>query len=307
MFEEGPVEDGPYVPDPVPGLSSKSPLYNKQEDSFTPEGIEPIIDDIRSKKQKSPKQNQDKRRSSLQKDPIYNKQLDIPDEPQQLRDNEKNIKLPKKRLSIDTGISKHKKQEEENQEREKNKKDSQNSNSSSTTVEIIEFNSEKNKYNKANNNHNHNNNNNSHSYSHSNNNLNSLSNNPPSPSLDAPKYAITLNNTNMADLTPHCYVQKGHFRFLITGTPNDDNLLLYMNLYRQYNVSTVVRLCEAVYDVTPLTQSNVLVLEMPFADGEVAPQSVIDDWLHIVDNVFKKKKKNVFVFIVTLELDVLHF
>jgi len=290
MFEEGPVEDGPYVPDPVHGLSSKSPIYNKQEDSFTPEGIEPIIDEIRSKKQKSPKQNHnEKRRSSLQKDEIFDKHPDFEEPPQEIRDKEKNTKTPKKRLSIDTGTPKMKKQDEQNQEKEKNKDSQQQpQDSQDSQVEIIEIDLEKNKNNKLNpsNSSNNNNNNNIKSNSHS-----LSSNSPPSPSLDAPKYAITLNNTSVTDLTPHCYVQKGHFRFLITGTPNDDNLLLYMNLYRQYNVSTVVRLCEAVYDVTPLIQSNVLVLEMPFADGEVAPQSVIDDWLHIVDNVFKKKEK----------------
>jgi len=286
MFEEGPVEDGPYVPDPVHGLSSTSALYNKQEDSFTPEGIEPIIDEIRSKKQKSPKDNQDKRRSSLTKDKekeIFTTRSDFEDKPQEIQDKEKLNKTPKKRLSIDTGTPKHKKEDQPKQFEKndnQNNKDSQNSDSDSQ-IEIIEIDLEKNKNNKPSDKNNNKNNNNN----------NSLSNNPPSPPLDAPKYAITLNNTNMSDLTPHCYIQKGHFRFLITGTPNDDNLLLYMNLYREYNVSTVVRLCEAVYDVIPLIQSNVLVLEMPFADGEVAPQSVIDDWLHIVDNVFKKKEK----------------
>jgi len=239
MIEEGPVEDGPYVPDP-----------------------------IHEKRRGSPKNKDDNNSDSSHSTH------------REKSDNENvNKKSPKKRSPVDNGAKKVK-QQSSNNNHNKNHQDNDDENNEKQNIKIeittiddttVKIGSPLTKTPK--------------------NNRSDSSNALSSPFVtEGSKYALSLNGAR-GDLTPHCYVQKGHSRFLITGTPNDDNLLLYLNLYRQYGVSTVVRLCEAVYDVTPLIQANILVLEMPFADGEVAPFSIIEDWLHIVDNVFAKKEQ----------------
>ena len=80
-------------------------------------------------------------------------------------------------------------------------------------------------------------------------------------------------------------------RFLIIDAPNDDNILRYAEVFEQFSVKNVVRVCEPTYKTEPLLDRGVAVHEMPFPDGEGPPPDVVAAWLDLVETVFPPRKE----------------
>ncbi|XP_021948622.1 protein tyrosine phosphatase type IVA 1 [Folsomia candida] len=75
-------------------------------------------------------------------------------------------------------------------------------------------------------------------------------------------------------------------RFLITERPNDLGMNSYLEDLKKFNVSMVVRVCEATYEVEKLLKEGIAVKDLEFPDGQPPPQEVIDAWLELVRSGF---------------------
>lgn len=69
---------------------------------------------------------------------------------------------------------------------------------------------------------------------------------------------------------------------MITDSPTQDTLPLYLDLYREYNVTTVVRLCNPLYNPLLLEQNGIAHVDLPFDDGTVPEFSIFEEWRSLV-------------------------
>lgn len=58
-------------------------------------------------------------------------------------------------------------------------------------------------------------------------------------------------------------------RFLILDCPTESTLSLYLEEFKNLNVSTVVRCCQPTYNSQILLQNGIDVIDLPFKDGGV--------------------------------------
>jgi len=77
-------------------------------------------------------------------------------------------------------------------------------------------------------------------------------------------------------------------RFLICDAPNDGNLPSYVEAFKKRGVVVLARVCDQCYSTEPLLASGIQVVEIPFADGDPPPAPVVDKWLALVEQVFKR-------------------
>ncbi|KAL9546655.1 hypothetical protein MBANPS3_006556 [Mucor bainieri] len=88
-------------------------------------------------------------------------------------------------------------------------------------------------------------------------------------------------------LHPPTYIAYKNIRFLITDTPCINNMSRYIKEFERWNVTDVVRCCEATYSQTLLNQHGIQVHDWTFSDGAPPPKCIIDEWLDLIDVRFK--------------------
>lgn len=82
-------------------------------------------------------------------------------------------------------------------------------------------------------------------------------------------------------------IEHGPLRILISATPSPSSLESYADTLAYYNVKHVVRVCEPTYDADVLRDLGFAVHEWHFGDGESPPETVVSNWLSLLDHVFK--------------------
>ncbi|KAI8991121.1 protein-tyrosine phosphatase-like protein [Mycotypha africana] len=97
------------------------------------------------------------------------------------------------------------------------------------------------------------------------------------------------NNTRYL-INPPTHIEYHGLRFLIVDAPSSNNLPLYIKEFEHWHVTDVVRCCEATYPKEPLHEKHIQVHDFVFADGEAPPTHIIDAWLHLIQERFKKNK-----------------
>eukprot|EP01100_Stratorugosa_tubuloviscum_P002153 TRINITY_DN1490_c1_g2_i1.p1 TRINITY_DN1490_c1_g2~~TRINITY_DN1490_c1_g2_i1.p1 ORF type:complete len:160 (-),score=84.63 TRINITY_DN1490_c1_g2_i1:277-756(-) len=90
---------------------------------------------------------------------------------------------------------------------------------------------------------------------------------------------------------PPSFIEYKNYRFLIFDAPNDDNLPLYIEEFRKYHVSVVVRACDPTYSTALLAKNNINLNEMNFPDGTFPSGNVIREWGRICEATFKGDNK----------------
>ncbi|XP_065498571.1 protein tyrosine phosphatase type IVA 2-like [Caloenas nicobarica] len=78
-------------------------------------------------------------------------------------------------------------------------------------------------------------------------------------------------------------------RFLITHSPSEGTLSKYIEQLEKLGVTTLVRVCDATYDQTPIEEAGIQVLAWPFTDGSPPPEEIVDDWLNLIEGKFRDK------------------
>lgn len=56
--------------------------------------------------------------------------------------------------------------------------------------------------------------------------------------------------------------------------------------FERWNVTDVVRCCEATYPKEPLNEKNIQVHDFVFVDGEAPPAPIVDAWLQLIEARF---------------------
>ncbi|XP_068849364.1 protein tyrosine phosphatase type IVA 1-like isoform X2 [Capricornis sumatraensis] len=79
-----------------------------------------------------------------------------------------------------------------------------------------------------------------------------------------------------------------NMRFLITHNPTNATLSKFIEELKKYGVTTIVRVCEAAYDTTPVEKEGIHVLDWPFDDGAPPSNQIVDDWLSLVKIKFRE-------------------
>lgn len=73
------------------------------------------------------------------------------------------------------------------------------------------------------------------------------------------------------------------FKYVVTPSPDSDNICSYKNLLFNNNVTTVMRLCDKCeYEDDFLAMSNINVLHMPLNDGDVPNIETVTQWIEII-------------------------
>jgi protein tyrosine phosphatase type 4A len=94
----------------------------------------------------------------------------------------------------------------------------------------------------------------------------------------------------MAVTSGHVYeptlIEVENLRFVIMDAPTDSKLPAYIEKLQQFHVGVVVRACEPTYSTVPLKKVKIDVLELAFADGAPPPDSIVNDWLDLVESYF---------------------
>ena len=63
-------------------------------------------------------------------------------------------------------------------------------------------------------------------------------------------------------------VEWKNLRFLITDAPKDDNISVYLKLFKKYNAAHIVRISEPLYKKEHVEKAGIQLHEMHFPDGE---------------------------------------
>ncbi|KAI8343035.1 protein-tyrosine phosphatase-like protein [Chlamydoabsidia padenii] len=72
-------------------------------------------------------------------------------------------------------------------------------------------------------------------------------------------------------------------RFLILDCPTENTLPLYLDIFLQHKVTTVVRCCQATYQPDLLLDYGIDLLDLPFRDGGVPNDAIVAEWLDLID------------------------
>ncbi|XP_038664688.1 protein tyrosine phosphatase type IVA 3-like isoform X1 [Scyliorhinus canicula] len=80
-----------------------------------------------------------------------------------------------------------------------------------------------------------------------------------------------------------------HMRFLITHNPTNATLSAFIEELQKYGVTTVVRVCDATYDKSPVENDGIEVIDWPFDDGDPPPSKIVDDWLNLLKTKFTEQ------------------
>lgn len=92
-------------------------------------------------------------------------------------------------------------------------------------------------------------------------------------------------------ITPHIIVTKSGFKFIVTQSPDPNNLQNYKDLLSTNSVKTVVKLCEGTrYDHEYLECNGIKTIDIPLADGTVPSKEVLNQWINIIKTEIKNNK-----------------
>jgi protein tyrosine phosphatase type 4A len=75
-------------------------------------------------------------------------------------------------------------------------------------------------------------------------------------------------------------------RFLITYRPTDATMDKFVEELKKHNATDVVRVCEATYKTSKLTQEGITVIDLPFDDGTAPPEEVVGEWFNLLRQRF---------------------
>eukprot|EP01135_Chromosphaera_perkinsii_P001414 Nk52_evm15s167 gene=Nk52_evmTU15s167 len=95
-----------------------------------------------------------------------------------------------------------------------------------------------------------------------------------------------------------CLIEFKGMKFLIADSPKDNDISSYAGVFKRYNVSNIVRACEAEYSSEKMKEASaklgnpVSFYDLYFQDGSVPDKQLIEEWLDLIDSVFPPNKEN---------------
>lgn len=87
---------------------------------------------------------------------------------------------------------------------------------------------------------------------------------------------------------PPSVIEYKNWKFFVCDAPNDANLDIYMQEFEKHHVKHVVRACAPSYSTEKLIARGITVHELPFVDGGFPSDDIIEKWLSLCKDTFKK-------------------
>lgn len=84
-------------------------------------------------------------------------------------------------------------------------------------------------------------------------------------------------------------IQYGNLRFLITDRPTDFTINQFIEELRKHEAKDVVRVCEPTYRTDVLKAQGISVFDWEFSDGSYPPPEILNKWINLVQERFKKE------------------
>lgn len=73
-----------------------------------------------------------------------------------------------------------------------------------------------------------------------------------------------------------------NLRFLITDSPNDENMQAFIDACLKYGVTALVRVSEKTYDAKPIEAAGIKVHNLEYPDGSAPDSMIREKWMNIV-------------------------
>lgn len=71
--------------------------------------------------------------------------------------------------------------------------------------------------------------------------------------------------------------------------PTSATLNRFIEEFKKYGVTAIVRVCKATYDPTLVEEEGIQVLDWPFDDGSSPSKQIVDDWLNLINIKFREE------------------
>ncbi|KAJ1656564.1 hypothetical protein IWQ61_003876 [Dispira simplex] len=93
-------------------------------------------------------------------------------------------------------------------------------------------------------------------------------------------------------ITPPTFLEYQGLRFLIFDAPSNNTLPIYLKEMEKYNVTDVVRACDATYSKGLLEVKGIRMHDWSFPDGAPPPNPIVEQWLRLVEERFGPNHTN---------------
>lgn len=74
------------------------------------------------------------------------------------------------------------------------------------------------------------------------------------------------------------------YTYLLTPSPSNETVSLYLKILKEHSINIVVRLCEPKYDAEFLKNNNIIVHDIIVQDGTIGTNDQRQQWLNILQN-----------------------
>ena len=82
-------------------------------------------------------------------------------------------------------------------------------------------------------------------------------------------------------------VEHNNYRFMIFSAPDNNSLSYWIDQFKLYKVTDIVRTCERTYNDDEIIKEGIRIHELRFDDGKFPSLDIIKSFLNIVNEVFK--------------------
>ena len=95
---------------------------------------------------------------------------------------------------------------------------------------------------------------------------------------------VTLKRTKEGPFT-----EAATLHFVIMDAPAPSTMPTYIQQLQRHKVKHLVRVCDKTYRTDVLDMANINHMACPFDDGTNPPQSVVDQWLQLIDSEIEQR------------------
>jgi protein tyrosine phosphatase type 4A len=98
--------------------------------------------------------------------------------------------------------------------------------------------------------------------------------------------SIDFNNTNEIHLNNKIdatLIEHKNLKFIVTGTPQINDLYEYVKIFETHNVKNIVRTCEEHYPAVYFKNLGFEVYELYYGDGLLPSKEILNKWTKIIN------------------------
>mmetsp|Transcript_16864 Transcript_16864/g.52379 ORF Transcript_16864/g.52379 Transcript_16864/m.52379 type:complete len:184 (-) Transcript_16864:145-696(-) len=85
------------------------------------------------------------------------------------------------------------------------------------------------------------------------------------------------------------FTENATLNFVIMDAPAPSTMPTYIQQLQRHKVKHLVRVCDKTYRTDVLDMAKINHMAFPFDDGDKPPQSVVDQWLQLIDSEIEQR------------------